>query len=184
MKKPMKSIIAAAVIGISLIAGFSFAYAGNEKDELKSDQVTFFGSPTSAISSSVAIPNSYNRILFSGTVAPLLKKDGKTTYERYGNTEKQAIGILEKLKAELKTKGLSLADVTYLRVYVAPDPNKGDAPDYQGWFEAYALFFNTKENPVKTARSTVGVESLVSPDYLIEIEAEVAYKNNGRQANK
>ncbi|MDQ7864354.1 hypothetical protein RCO48_34440 [Peribacillus frigoritolerans] len=65
--------------------------------------------------------------------------------------KKQAIGILEKLKADLKTKGLSLADVTYLRVYVAPDPNKGNTPDYQGWFDAYALFFNTKENPVKNS---------------------------------
>jgi enamine deaminase RidA (YjgF/YER057c/UK114 family) len=180
MKTPMKSIIAASVLSMSLIAGFSFASADNEKDELKSDKVTFFGSSTSEISSSVAVPQSYNRILFSGTVAPLLNKDGKTTYERYGNTEKQAIGILEKLGADLKTKGLSLADVTFLRVYVAPDPNKGDAPDYQGWFDAYAQFFNTKENPVKTARSTVGVESLVSPDFLIEIEAEVAYQNNSK----
>ncbi|MES1041034.1 Rid family hydrolase [Peribacillus simplex] len=180
MKTPMKSIIAASVLAISLIAGFSFASAGNVRDELKSDKVTFFWSPTSEISSSVAVPHSYNRILFSGTVAPLLNKDGKTTYERYGNTEKQAIGILAKLKADLKTKGLSLADVTYLRVYIAPDPCKGDAPDYQGWFDAYALFFNTKENPVKTARSTVGVESFVSPDFLIEIEAEVAYKNNSK----
>ncbi|WHY99910.1 Rid family hydrolase [Peribacillus simplex] len=180
MKKTMKSVIATSVLGISLITGVSFASAGNDKNELNTDKVTFFGSPTSAISSSVAVPQSFNRLLFSGTVAPLLNKDGKTTYERYGNTERQAIGILEKLKADLETKGLSLADVTYLRVYVAPDPNKGDKPDYQGWFDAYALFFNTKENPVKTARSTVGVQSLVSPDYLIEIEAEVAYKNSSK----
>ncbi|MFJ7940779.1 RidA family protein [Peribacillus sp. NPDC096622] len=180
MKKFMKSIITTSILGISLIAGFTFTSAGSEKDEMESDKVTFFGSPTSAISTSVAVPQSYDRLLFSGTVAPLLNKDGKSTYERYGNTEKQAIGILAKLKADLKTKGLSLADVTYLRVYVAPDPNKRDKPDYQGWFDAYALFFNTKENPVKTARSTVGVQSLVSPDYLIEIEAEVAYKNKGK----
>ncbi|MFE5429595.1 Rid family hydrolase [Peribacillus simplex] len=180
MKKTMKSVITTSVLGISLITGISFASAGNEKNELNSDKVTFFGSTSSAISSSVAVPQSYNRLFFSGTVPPLLNKDGKTTYERYGNTERQAIGILENLKADLKTKGLSLADVTYLRVYVAPDPNKGDKPDYQGWFDAYALFFNTKKNPVKTARSTVGVQSLVSPDYLIEIEAEVAYKNNSK----
>ena len=184
MKTPMKLITAFSVLSICLIAGYSFASAGNEKDDLEADNVIFFGSPTSEISSSVAVPHSYNRLLFSGTVAPLLNKDGKTSYERYGNTEKQAIGILEKLKADLETKGLSLADVTYLRVYVAPDPNKGNAPDYQGWFDAYSLFFNTKENPVKTARSTVGVQSLVSPDYLIEIEAEVAYKNNNSKANK
>ncbi|WP_375088690.1 Rid family hydrolase [Peribacillus sp. RS7] len=180
MKNTIISVIATSILGISLIVGFSLASASSEKDELNSDKVTFFGSPTSAISSSVAVPQSYNRIMFSGTVSPLLNKDGKTTYERYGNTERQAIGILEKLKADLKTKGLSLADVTFLRVYVAPDPNKEGTPDYQGWFNAYAMFFNTKENPVKTARSTVGVQSLFSPDYLIEIEAEVAFKNNSK----
>ncbi|MGE7902966.1 RidA family protein [Peribacillus sp. NPDC094092] len=180
MKKNMKSVIATSVLGLSLITGISFASAAKDKNGLNSDKVTFFGSPTSEISSSVAIPQSYNRLLFSGTVPPLLNKEGKTTYERYGNTERQAIGILEKLKADLKAKGLSLADVTYLRVYVAPDPHKGEKPDFQGWFDAYALFFNTKENPVKTARSTVGVQSLASPDYLIEIEAEVAYKNNSK----
>ncbi|MFF2456736.1 Rid family hydrolase [Peribacillus simplex] len=137
--------------------------------------MTFFGSPPSAISSSVAVPQNYNRLLFSGTVPPL---------ERYRNTERQAIGILETLKADLKTKRLSLADAIHLRVYVAPDPNHGDKPDYQGWFDAYALFFNSKENPVKTARSTVGVQSLVSPDYLIEIEAEVAYKNISKSKNE
>ncbi|MEY8190083.1 hypothetical protein AB4X15_10545 [Peribacillus simplex] len=137
---------------------------------MNSDKVTFFGSPTSAISSSVAVPQNYNRLLFSGTVSPLLNKDGKTTYERYGNTERQEIGILETLKADLKTKGLSLADIIHLRVYVAQDQNHGNEPDYQGWFNAYALFFNTKENPVKTARSTVGVQSPVSPDYLIRLK--------------
>lgn len=177
MKKPIKSIIASTVLGTSLIMGFSFASAGSEKAALKSKEVTFFGSPTSSISSSVAVPHNYNRLSFSGTVPPLLNKDGKTTYERYGDTETQAIGILKKFEADLEAKGLSLDDVTYLRVYVAPDPNKGNKPDYQGWFDAYAQFFNTEENPVKTARSTVGVESLVSPDYLIEIEAEIAYKN-------
>jgi enamine deaminase RidA (YjgF/YER057c/UK114 family) len=61
-------------------------------------------------------------------------------------------------------------------VYLTPDPSKGNKQDYQGWFNAYAKFFNTKENSVKTARSTVGVDSLVNSDWLIEIEAEVAYK--------
>lgn len=180
MKKSMKAIIATGVIGASLASGFSFAYADSEKEALKSNEVTFFGTPASAISSSVAVPHNYNRLSFSGTVPPLLDKNGTTTYEKYGDTETQAIGILKKFEADLEAKGLSLSDVTYLRVYVAPDPNKGNKPDYQGWFDAYAQFFNTEENPVKTARSTVGVESLVSPDYLIEIEAEVAYKNTDK----
>ena len=35
--------------------------------------------------------------------------------------------------------------------------------------------FKTKENPVKTARSTVGVAALVNPDWLLEIEAVAVY---------
>jgi enamine deaminase RidA (YjgF/YER057c/UK114 family) len=176
MKKPIKSIVMTTILGTSLIAGFS-ASAGSESSALKSNKVTFFGSPTSSISSSVAVPHNYNRLSYSGTVPPLLNKDGKTTYERYGDTETQAIGILKTFKADLEAKGLSMSDITYLRVYLTPDPSKGNKQDYQGWFNAYAKFFNTKENPVKTARSTVGVDSLVNSDWLIEIEAEVAYKN-------
>ncbi|MFB5283476.1 RidA family protein [Peribacillus sp. Hz7] len=180
MKKSIKSIIATTVLGTSLITGISLASAGSEKSELKSNKIAFFGSPTSSISSSVSVPQNYNRLSFSGTVPPLLNKDGKTTYERYGDTETQAIGILKTLEADLKAKGLSMSDITYLRVYLTPDPNKGNKQDYQGWFNAYAKFFNTKENPVKTARSTVGVDSLVNSDWLIEIEAEVAYKNKNK----
>ena len=36
-------------------------------------------------------------------------------------------------------------------------------------------FFNNEKNAAKTARSTVGVQSLVSPDWLIEIEAVAVY---------
>ncbi|USK59731.1 RidA family protein [Peribacillus asahii] len=180
MKKSIKSIIATTLLGTSLITGISLASAGSEKSELKSNKIAFFGSPTSSISSSVSVPQNYNRLSFSGTVPPLLNKDGKTTYERYGDTETQAIGILKTLKADLKAKGLSMSDITYLRVYLTPDPNKGNKQDYQGWFNAYAKFFNTKGNPVKTARSTVGVDSLVNSDWLIEIEAEVAYKNKNK----
>jgi len=175
MKKKIKSAAAAAIIGTCLIAAFS-ASAGSEAAALKSDKVTFFGSPSSSISSSVAVPHNYNRLSYSGTVPPLLNKDGKTVYERYGDTETQAIGILNTFKNDLEAKGLSMSDITYLRVYLTPDPNKGNTQDYQGWFNAYAKFFNTEENPNKTARSTVGVDSLVNSDWLIEIEAEVAYK--------
>ncbi|MFC0274966.1 RidA family protein [Metabacillus herbersteinensis] len=176
MHKTIKSLVITTVLGTSLIAGFSIVSAGSESKALKINKITFFGAPTSSISSSVAVPHNYNRLSFSGTVPPLLNKDGKTLYERYGDTETQAIGILKTFKADLEAKGLSMSDITYLRVYLTPDPKKGDKQDYQGWFNAYAKFFNTKENPNKTARSTVGVESLVNSDWLIEIEAEVAYK--------
>jgi enamine deaminase RidA (YjgF/YER057c/UK114 family) len=87
-------------------------------------------------------------------------------------------GILRHRGKQANTMFYRYVQIRLLRA--APDPNKGNKPDYQGWFDAYAQYFNTKENPVKTARSTVGVESLVSPDFLIEIEAEVAYKNTNK----
>ncbi|WP_050183142.1 RidA family protein [Domibacillus robiginosus] len=181
MKKTMKTTIASVVISANVLAGFSIASAVSEKEEIKSNRVTFFGSSTSTISNSVAIPASHGQLLFSGTVPPLLNKDGATTYERYGDTKTQAVGILKNLEAQLKAKGLSMKDITYLRVYVVSDPNKGGKPDYQGWFDAYGQFFNTEENPRKTARSTVGVESLVNSDWLIEIEAVASFKHTSRK---
>jgi len=135
----------------------------------------FYGSPSSSIASAVALPAGAATFSTSGTVPPLLNKDGKTVYERYGNTEKQGEGILLNIEKQLKEQGLSMKDVIYLRVYVTPDAAKKNEFDYQGWFNAYAKFFNTKENPTKTARSTVGVASLVNKDWLIEIEAVAAY---------
>ncbi|MSU45798.1 MAG: hypothetical protein EXS42_01375 [Lacunisphaera sp.] len=44
-----------------------------------------------------------------------------------------------------------------------------------GWIKAYGEFFNNAQNPSKTARSTVAVTGLVSPDWLIKIEAFAVY---------
>jgi enamine deaminase RidA (YjgF/YER057c/UK114 family) len=96
-------------------------------------------------------------------------------YERYGDTYAQGVSCLKRIAEVLSTQGLSLKDVVYLRVYGTPDSDKGGKPDFAGWFKAYGEFFNTKENPVKTARSTVGVAALVNPDWLIEIEAVAVY---------
>ncbi|MFH0071188.1 RidA family protein, partial [Peribacillus sp. NPDC056705] len=135
----------------------------------------FYGSPSSSISSGVVVPEGSSYLYTSGTVPPLLNKDGKTVYERYGDTKTQGIGILKEIEKQLKEQGLTMKDVVYLRVYITPDAAKNGTFDYTGWFDAYAQFFNTKANPVKPARSTVGVASLVSPDWLIEIEAVAVY---------
>ncbi|MGM0901030.1 MAG: Rid family hydrolase [Bacillota bacterium] len=170
-----KSVVASVVFGTSLFVG-AYAFAGSEKQDLKTNEVAFFGTPSSSISSSVSIPKQYNQLWISGTVPPTLNSKGSTIYEKYGDTQKQAEGIFENMKSQLEAKGLSLEDVVYLRVYVVSDPAKGDKPDYTGFFNAYGKYFNTTENLVKTARSTVGVDSLVHPEWLIEIEAFVAYK--------
>ncbi len=138
--------------------------------------MTFSGPATSPISAAVAVPAGRALFLTSGTVPPVLDESipaGSTA--RFGDTKTQGIGVLRAIEARLQEAGLGLKDVIYLRVYVAADKSKEGKFDYLGWFEAYGQFFGTKENPVKPARSTVGVAGLVNPDWLIEIEAVAAY---------
>jgi enamine deaminase RidA (YjgF/YER057c/UK114 family) len=137
--------------------------------------VTFTGPATSQIASGVGVPAGRAYFWTSGIVPSGAKLDGTTVYERYGDTYAQAVSCLKNIAAVLATQGLGLKDVVYLRVYVVPDANKGGKSDFAGWFKAYSEFFNTPENPVKTARSTVGVAALVNPDWLIEVEAVAVY---------
>ena len=138
--------------------------------------VAFSGPASSPISAAVAVPAGRAFFLTSGTVPPVADEKAPTgSPARYGDTRTQGLGALRQIEARLKEAGLSLADVVYLRVYVVADKAKDGKFDYPGWFEAYAQCFGTKENPVKPARSTVGVASLVNPDLLIEIEAVAVY---------
>jgi enamine deaminase RidA (YjgF/YER057c/UK114 family) len=133
------------------------------------------GNPSSAISSSVTIPAGKKYFYSSGTLGPIVDSTavaGKR--ERYGDTKTQAIGILEKFKSDLGKEGLTLGSIVFMRVYVAPDTQTGK-PDFQGWFDAYAQYFGTKENPVKPARSTIGIAQLVNTDRFIEIEIVAVY---------
>lgn len=139
-------------------------------------EVQFFGEANSPISSAVALPAGRALFFTSGTVPPVLdEKAAAGSRERFGDTKTQAVGTLKRIEALLHERGLAMRDVIYLRVYLTADKAKDNAPDYKGWFEAYGQFFGTKENPTKPARSTVGVASLVNPDWLIEIEAVAAY---------
>ncbi len=139
-------------------------------------EVQFFGEASSPISSAVALPAGRALFFTSGTVPPVLdEKAAAGSRERFGDTKTQAVGTLKRIEAMLHERGLAMRDVIYLRVYLTVDKAKDNAPDYKGWFEAYGQFFGTKENPTKPARSTLGVASLVNPDWLIEIEAVAAY---------
>ncbi len=139
------------------------------------DQVTFTGDAAWPIASGVALPAGRAGFWTSGTVPTELNKDGKTIHERYGDTYTQGVSCLRNIAQVLAAQGLTLQDVVYLRVYVVADAAKEGKPDFPGWFKAYGEFFNNAKNPAKTARSTVGVAALVSPDWLIEIEAFAVY---------
>jgi enamine deaminase RidA (YjgF/YER057c/UK114 family) len=168
-----RTLIAAA--GLGLLALIARAQP-HKSPAAPPETLQFYGSPQSPISGGVIVPANRALLFTSGTVPPMADKSAPAgTRARYGDTKTQAEGILKTLQAQLKEKGLSLKDVIYLRVYVVPDPQKGNRPDFDGWFAAYAEFFNSPDNPTKVARSTIAVPALVSPDWLIEIEAVAAF---------
>jgi enamine deaminase RidA (YjgF/YER057c/UK114 family) len=145
-------------------------------------EVTPYGSETSAILSAIAVPENRAYYWTSGTVPPVTNSEAPAgTRDRYGDTKTQAIGILERIKTLLDEADLTLSDVIYLRVYLVADPAMENRVDYQGWFDAYAQFFNNETNPTKVARSTLAVAGLVDPGWLIEIEAVAVYPKDRRR---
>lgn len=183
ISKNLKVIIGTVIIS-SMATASAYAAWSNTPNKLPLTPIyepEFYGSPSSSIASAVAVPAGTATFLTSGTTPSVINKEGKTIYEKYGDTEAQGTSILKNIEKQLADQGLSMKDVIYLRVYVAPDAAKDGKFDYDGWFKAYAKFFNTKANPTKTARSTVGVASLVNADWLIEIEAVAAYPSGHNQ---
>ena len=131
------------------------------------DAVTFYGSDESSIASAVAVPAGRAQFWVSGTVPPAIDENAEGV-ARYGDMATQATGVFERIQEQLAEVGLTLEDVVYLRVYLVAE--EGEV-DYSSFFDTYGQFFNTEENPVKTARSTIAVAGLVVPGWLIEIDA-------------
>ena len=159
--------ICVSLIGISLV--------GTHVKAAAPERVTYYGTVQSSILSAVAVPGERAYYWTSGTVPPVTNPSAPLrTRDRYGDTKTQAIGIIQRFQTQLQEAGLSLSDVIYLRVYLVADPALNNQVDYQGWFDAYAQFFNTETVP-KVARSTLAVAGLVDPGWLIEIEAVAVY---------
>lgn len=183
--KNMKSLLIIATL--SATVGITAAFAAEPTDtpnRYNSEPIhepEFYGSATSTIASGVSVPGGAAYLYTSGTVPSIINREGKTVYERYGDTKTQAVSVLKSIEKQLADKGLSMKDVVYLRAYLTADAAKEGKFDYTGWNEAYAQFFNNEANPVKPARSTVGVASLVSADWLIEIEAVAVYPKKHNQ---
>ena len=158
------------VLGVVLCA----APAAAEQSDKPAAAVTFYGSPSSAISAGVIIPPGATLVWTSGTV-PAAQPGGKPDDPaRFGDTRAQASSVLKSIEDQLLKQGLTMKDVVYLRAYLVADPKKGGTIDMDGWSAAYKDYFGTEKNPTKPARSTVGVAGLVNPLWLIEIEAFAA----------
>lgn len=105
-------------------------------------------------------------------------------------TEKQGLNNLMRIKENLESVGLTLEDVTFMRIYLEAPPGQTRA-DYAGWNNAYRKFFaninrQTGEviaayepvvvpNERRPARSNIQVATLPVQGWLIEIEVIAAY---------
>ncbi|MFT6215921.1 MAG: enamine deaminase RidA (YjgF/YER057c/UK114 family), partial [Roseivirga sp.] len=130
----------------------------------------------SSILKGVKVPAGKSMYFASGMVTDV-KDESKPEGDRarLGNTYEQSVSTLKRIADYLGEEGLSLKDVVAMKVYVAPDPENNNKPDFDGWFKAYGEYFGTAENPNKVARSTIGVFTLVDPNKFIEVEVRAVY---------
>jgi 2-iminobutanoate/2-iminopropanoate deaminase len=130
--------------------------------------------PPAIILSGVTIPPGAETVLLSGQLASPIVAGKSSTPEDFGDTKTQTVSTFNKIKAALAKLGYSMSDVVKLTVFVVGDPKLGGKMDFAGFNAGYREFFGTAENPNLVARSTVQVAGLVSPNFLIEIEAIAA----------
>jgi enamine deaminase RidA (YjgF/YER057c/UK114 family) len=160
-KKPQSTTVTApsfpgrgAVIEVEFIAAFPKQPALFTGPHPK---LQAFGEPAAMISSGVAVkPGS--ALYFSGLAVPTTGGDMKT----------QALSALQSLRSRLVEKGADFKDVVFIRAYV---PSADGRFDLAGWQDAYATFFNTREQPHKSARTTITVQAFASPSWQIAIDA-------------
>ncbi len=98
-----------------------------------------------------------NIIEVTGTVA--VDENGKTV--GVGNPYEQTKFVIKKIETVLQRAGASLNDVVRTRMFVT------DISHWEEYGKAHGEFFGT----IKPCTTMIQISQLISPEYLIEIEA-------------
>ncbi len=128
------------------------------------------------IANAVELPPGATTVLLSGKVPPVVDKSKPANDPAAygGDTEGQTVEVLKSIDTQLKSMGLSLADVVKMQVYLVAEPSKGGKMDFVGFMKGYTRFFGTAEQPNLPVRSTFQVAGLVNSAWYVEIEVVAA----------
>lgn len=127
------------------------------------------------IANAVEVGPNASIIFHSGVTPAAANPDAERgTPEYYGDTRTQAISVFERMKADLERHGLGMGDVVKMTVFLVGDPANGGDMDFNGFMDAYRMYWGTEEQPRLPARSTVQVAGLVGPLMFVEVEVITA----------
>lgn len=86
-----------------------------------------------------------------------------------GDTEAQTVSTFESIADQLAALDLAMGDVVKMTVFLVT-PEGAETADFAGFMAGYSQFFGTEAQPELPTRSTVIVEALAVPEWLVEIE--------------